>query len=256
VTLFFAVGDLPHFPTFFHFVKNEGWMDFILYWEDVLFSSLIALLISVIFFFGARKRQMIPRGIQNFLEWIVENFRNSLANILGPDEVDKHLPFLATLFVYIFVMNIFGVIPFMKSPSTSLSITIGMALCVFARVQYLNVKNYGGFGYLYHMCGSPQNIGGWILAPLMLPIELITQVSRPVTLALRLTGNVMGEHILVSIFAFLSLLIFSFEGLPLALPIQLPAMLFGLFTSLVQALVFTLLSTVYIMLSLPDKKSH
>lgn len=253
-------GELPEFPTFVQLLREhpslEQWFHFLLVWEDVIYSTLIALLISIIFYCGDRKREMIPHGMQNFLELMVENLRKIVAGILGP-EADKHLPFLSTLFIYIFVMNMFGVIPFMKSPSSSLSITIGMGLCVFARVQYLNIVNFGPLGYLHHMCGSPKNLMGWALAPLMFPIEVITQISRPITLALRLTGNVMGEHILVSIFALISLLLFTFDWLPFGVPIQLPAMLFGLFTSLIQAAVFTLLSTVYIFLSLPHKsESH
>jgi F-type H+-transporting ATPase subunit a len=208
-----------------------------------------------IFYLGARRREMIPHGLQNFLELCADNLRRLTFSVLG-DDAKQHVPFLGTLFIYIFVMNIFGLIPFMKSPSSSLSISIGMALCVFARVQYFNIKNMGLFGYIYHMCGSPRNTLGWLIAPLMLPIEVITQVSRPITLALRLTGNVMGEHALISIFALFAIVIFSFEQLPFGLPIQLPAMLFGLLTSLMQALVFTLLSAVYILLSTPHKSEN
>lgn len=251
---------LPEFPTFLHYLREhpvlEEWVHFILLWEDVIFSALIAALLSLIIYFGSNKREMIPHGFQNFLELIVENVRKVVKSILGPAEADKHLPFLGTLFIYIFVMNIFGVIPFMKSPSSSLSISIAMALCVFTRVQYLNVKNMGFGGYLYHMSGSPKNLTGWLLVPLMFPIEVITQISRPITLALRLTGNVMGEHILVSISALFAIVVFSFDWLPIGLPIQLPAMLFGLLTSLMQALVFTLLSTVYILLSGAGHKSE
>jgi F-type H+-transporting ATPase subunit a len=252
----FAVSgtSLPEFPTFLKLLENniylKNWMHLILLWEDVIFSALIAILLSLFCYFGAKKKQLIPRGLQNFLELFTENLLHLVARILGPD-AKKHLPFLGTLFLYIFTMNTFGLVPFMKSPSSSLSISIGMALCVFAYVQYLNIKNMGILGYIYHLCGSPKSLLEWILTPLMFPIELITQVSRPITLALRLTGNVMGEHALIGIFALFAILIFTFEQLPFGLPIQLPAMLFGLLTSLMQALVFTLLSSVYILLSKP-----
>lgn len=251
--------NFPEFPTFLTLLKNHPalaeWEEFILFWEDIIFSALVAILISVTFYFGAKKREMIPHGFQNFLELIVESLRKLLSGILGED-TDEHLPFLGTLFIYIFIMNIFGLIPFFKSPSSSVNISIGMGIIVFSYVQYLNFKNMGVFGYLYHLCGSPHNFVGWLLTPLMLPIELITQISRPVTLALRLTGNVMGEHVLISISALFAIVIFSFKELPLGLPIQLPAMLFGLVTSLIQGLVFTLLSAVYIYLSKPHAQEH
>jgi F-type H+-transporting ATPase subunit a len=245
---------LPESPTFIHFLKElplmEEWIASLLLWEDVFFSIFIAALISAFFYWGAKKREMIPYGLQNFLEMIVENLRKIAKSILGED-ADQHLPFLGTIFIYIFTMNIFSLIPFMKSPSSNLSISIGMALCVFARVQYLNIKNMRLLGYLYHMCGSPHTAMGWLISPLMFFIEILTQLSRPITLALRLTGNVMGEHALISIFALFSIAVFSIEKLPLGIPIQVPAMLFGLLTSLMQALVFTLLTTIYILLSAP-----
>lgn len=246
-------------PTLPQLLKNhpllQDWSHFILFWEDIFFSTLVAILLSIIFYFGAKKKEMIPTGLQNFLELIVESVRKIIGGILGED-AEKHLPFLGTVFIYIFFMNIFGLVPFMKSPSSSVSISIGMGLVIFSYVQYLNFKHMRFWGYLHHLCGSPKNVLGWMLTPLMLPIELITQISRPVTLALRLTGNVMGEHVLISISALFAILIFSVDSLPFGLPIQLPAMLFGLVTSLIQGLVFTLLSTVYIFLSNPHRDGH
>lgn len=251
-------GGLPESTTLVHLLKDlplvEIWSEHLLLWESIFFSFLVALLISGVAYIGSKNHQMIPRGLQNFLEFLVENFRQVAFNILG-DKADQHLPFLGTLFLYIFSMNAIGLVPFLKSPSSSLSISIGMALCVFARVQYLNIKNMSVTGYLYHMSGSPHSVVSWMISPLMFVIEVITQLSRPITLALRLTGNVMGEHALISIFTLLSLAIFSIEGIPVGLPIQVPAMLFGLLTSLMQAAVFTLLTTVYILLSQPDE-SH
>lgn len=259
MSFFAAATAFPEIPTLTQLLKDhpllEKWSHFILFWEDIFFSLLVAILLSVIFYLGAKKREMIPTGFQNFLELVVESVRKIIGGILG-DDADKHLPFLGTVFIYIFFMNIFGLIPFMKSPSSSVSISIGMGLVIFSYVQYLNFKHMGFLGYLHHLCGSPKNSLGWMLTPLMLPIELITQISRPVTLALRLTGNMMGEHVLVSLSALFAILIFSVDQLPFGLPIQLPAMLFGLVTSLIQGVVFTLLSTVYIFLSNPHHNDH
>lgn len=256
MNLLAASSSFPDFPTVSRYLREhpalEEWVHFLVFWEDILYSGLIAFLISAIFYFGTTKRELVPHGFQNFVEWIVENARNVIRGILGPDG-DEHVPFLGTIFIYVFAMNIFGIIPFMKSPSSSFSISIGVALCVFARVQYLNVRNMGAGGYLYHLCGAPKNFVEWMIAPLMFPIEVMTQISRPITLALRLTGNVMGEHLLVTVAAFFAIAVFTFDWLPFGIPIQLPAMLFGLVTSLMQALVFTLLSTVYILLSDPHK---
>jgi F-type H+-transporting ATPase subunit a len=251
-------AGMPHLPNFVLLLKerygHHSWFDLLVVWEDVLISIFIAALISLIFYFGSRKKELIPSGLQNFLELTVDGLRKLILGVLGPDG-EKHFPFLATLFVYILTMNLFGLIPFMKSPSSNLNITVALAICVFVRVQYLNFSNMGIGGYLYHMAGSPKDFVGWLMVPLMFPIELLTQFSRPVTLALRLFGNVMGEHILIGVFAVFGMSLVFFN-LPFGIPLQTPFMLFGILTSLMQALVFTLLSTVYILLSTPHDEEN
>ena len=88
----------------------------------------------------------------------------------------------------------------------------------------------------------------------MFPIELLVQISRPFTLALRLFGNVLGEDILIAAFALFGIgLVASFNS-PVGIPLQIPFMLFGMLTSVMQALVFSLLTAVYILLSMPHKE--
>lgn len=248
-----AVGGMPEAPNALTLIrdyfKESHWTQYLQDFEAVIFSIFIALIVSLLFYFGSRKREMLPTGLQNAMEYFVENFRNFIVGVIGR-EGERYVPFLGTLFIYILFMNVFGVIPLMKSPSSSLDITAALAICVFCYVQYLNIKNMGVGGFLHHLAGSPKSVVQWVLVPLMLPIEILTQVSRPVTLALRLFGNIVGEKILVGFFAMASVLFFYF------FPIQLPFMFLGLLTGIMQALVFTLLSTIYISLSLPHHEEH
>lgn len=242
--------ELPNFFTILHrYFKDSPWAAFLHYWEDVIFSVIVAIILSLIFYIGTRKKEMIPTGFQNFLETIVEKFRDFVISILGPDG-ERFIPFLGTLFIYIFSMNLIGMVPLFKSPSSNLNITLAMALCVFGLVQYLNIKNMGLKGFLYHLAGSPKGVIGWLIAPLMFPIELITQISRPITLALRLFGNILGEKIMVSFFAMVGITLLIF------FPIHTPFMFLGVMTGTIQALVFTLLSTIYILLSVPHADEH
>lgn len=227
-----------------HLIHDHPWSDFLSTWESTLYTFVVGLLLCILFYFSAKTKQKIPHGLQNFVELMMESIQKIAVSIIG-SEGKKHVPFLGTLFIYILSMNLFGIIPFMKSPTSSLSVTLGLSLCVFSYVQYLSIKNMGAKGYLYHLMGSPKGISGWILVPLMLPIEVITQLSRPVTLALRLAGNILGEKILIGFFA-----LFGATWLML-FPAQTPVIFFGILTSFMQALVFTLLSTVYILLSIP-----
>ena len=253
------LNEPPNILSLLHTRFESSWWAFILYdWEDIIFSSLLAIFIALIFHIGVRNRQMIPTGLQNFLEFITESVLSVLRGILGQDGT-KYLPFIGTLFVYIFGMNLMGLIPLLKPPSASLNITIALGICVFLYVQYLNVKHMGFKGFLYHMAGSPKSKLEWGLVPLMFPLELLTQLSRPLTLALRLFGNIMGEEALIGYFTLMGVVALSFFELPVnaGIPLQIPFMLLGMLTSLMQAAVFSLLTAVYIMLSMPHgEKEH
>lgn len=242
--------EIPNILTFLHhYFGDETWAELLHEWENIFFSLLIAAILSFLFYKGSRRREWVPSGMQNFLEWLVESFRDIIIGILGP-EGKKFIPFLGTLFIYILCMNLFGLVPFMRSPSSHIDITIALAICVFAKVQYLSIKNMGIKGFLYHLAGSPKGALGWAISPLMFPIEVLTQLSRPITLALRLFGNILGEKILIGFFALIGITILFF------FPIQVPFMLLGVLTSIMQAIVFTLLSTIYILLSSPHMEKQ
>lgn len=255
-----AMGDdvpgLPNFIGLLHkHYKDSPFISFLYQWESLIFSILISSCICLAFYLGLRKKELIPTSIQNAIEGFFEFFRTSIISIIGP-KGEKYVPFLGTLFIYIFIMNISGIVPLMMSPSANLNITLAMAICVFCLVQFLNIKNMGVLGFLYHLAGSPNNIAGWIISPLQFFVELLNQFSRPVTLALRLFGNVLGEEILIGAFVLFGIGLIASHNLPVGLPLQIPFMLFGLLTSFMQALVFTLLSAVYILLSMPHGEQH
>jgi F-type H+-transporting ATPase subunit a len=252
-------ADVPEIPNIigllYQLTDGAPWAAFLHHWEYIVFSLIVSIGISLLFIAGARAKGPVPTGLENFLEWIVEKLRNFIIEVLGP-EGEKFVPFLGTLFIFILCMNWLVLIPLMKPPSSSISITVALAICVFVLVQYLNIKNYGFFGFLYHLAGSPKTAISWALVPLLFVIELLTQLTRPVTLSLRLFGNVVGEDILIGAFALFGVLLISGLNAPVGLPLQIPFLFLALLTGLMQALVFTLLSTVYILLSLPSPDEH
>lgn len=252
-TLDAEVPELPNIITFLHKIyTNSPFLDFLYHWETLVFSICTAAAISLLFYLGSRNSKLLPSSFQNFLEWIVESLRNFVVDVLGP-EGEKYVPFLGTLFIYILFMNWLVLIPFMKPPTSNFNITVALAICVFVLVQYLNIRNFGLFGFIYHMAGSPKDFMGWALSPLMLPIELLTQFTRPVTLALRLFGNVVGEDILIAAFAIFGVNFLAPYLSHVGVPLQIPFMFLALLTGLMQALVFTLLATIYILLSQPEE---
>lgn len=240
------------------FFIDAPWAFVLKEWENIIFAGLIGIFIVIVFRIGMRKRELIPSGFQNFLELFAESLDKGIYGVLGA-EGKKYVPFLGTIFVYILLMNLAGLVPLMKAPSSSLNVTIALAVCVFVLVQYLNIKNMGVRGFLYHLAGSPKDFLGWMLAPFLLPIEIITQLSRPLTLSLRLFGNIMGEEALIAYFILMGVYALSYFKIeiPAGIPLQIPFLFLGVLTSVMQAGVFTLLSAVYILLSMPhEEKQH
>ncbi len=248
--------EVPTLLTYLDDTFKAPWAKFLHEWDSIVISIFIGILISLLFHFGLRKKEMQPTGLQNLLEWLTEGLNALLTEVLGKDG-RKYIPLIGTLFIYILTMNLFGLVPLMKAPSANINVTIALAIVVFCYIQYRNFKNLGVKGFLYHMAGSPTSTAGWIMTPLMFPLELLTQISRPVTLALRLFGNIMGEETLIAYFTLAGIFALSFLHfeIPIGLPFQLPFMMFAILTSTMQAMVFTLLTAVYILLSEPHHET-
>lgn len=167
---------------------------------------------------------------QATLEYIYENLEGLVCMIVGEKLTPRLLPLLATIFVYIFASNVIGLVPGLKSPTSLFSNCLGMALIVFVYTFYLGIKTHG-FGYIKHFTGDI-----WWMAPLMFPLHVIGELSRPISLTLRLFGNIMGEDVVI--------VVLTVALVPVLVP--LPMYCMAVFTSLVQALVFTILTGVYL----------
>jgi F-type H+-transporting ATPase subunit a len=248
----------PNFITVLHRAfPNAGWVSFLHHYEAVVFSLLIALILGLIAWAATRNAQMVPSGLQNVVESLVEALHDFVVGILGPKHGPRYVPFLGTLFLYILAMNLFGLIPFMESPTSSLNVTVALALTVFVYSQWIGLRELGILGWIDHLAGSPRNVTGWALVPIMLPIHILGELAKPISLACRLFGNVFGEDMLLVAFASLGVTVLSFTHLPFGFPLQLPFLVLALLTSTLQALVFTVLSTIYILLMLPhDDHGH
>jgi len=234
-----------------------GWVRFLHHYEAIAFSLFIAFMLSLVAFLATRNPQRIPGPLQNVVEWLVESLHDFVVGILGPEHGRRYLPFLGTLFIYILAMNLFGLIPFMDSPTSSLNVTVALALTVFVYSQYIGFRELGVIGYFDHLMGNPRSLIGWILVPLMLPIHVMGELAKPISLSCRLFGNIFGEDMLLVAFATLGVTTLSFAHLPFGIPWQLPFLFLALLTSTLQALVFTVLSTIYILLMLPhDDHAH
>ena len=168
-------------------------------------------------------------GLRNLFEVLADTVLGLMAGVMGEKAAKRYLPLVGTLFMFILFSNLLGLIPGFLPPTDTLKTNLALSVTVFLLSHVFGVREHG-LKYFKHFLGPI-----WWLIPLMLPIELISHIARPVSLSMRLLGNIVGDHKLVLVF---------FGILPFALPV--PFMLMGVLVCVVQAVVFSLLTTVYI----------
>lgn len=197
-------------------------------WLIMIFLLLLALL-------ATRGLKAVPGGLQNFMEIIVGGIENMVTDTMG-EHGKPYLPLIATLALFILVSNLSGLIPGFFPPTADINTTAACAIIVFLSTHIVGVKEHG-FKYIKHFFGPI-----WWLAPIMFFIEIIGHMSRPLSLTLRLFGNMRGHELVLMIF-------FTLAGAYFA---PLPMMLMGILVSFIQSFVFMLLSMIYIQGSLEE----
>jgi F-type H+-transporting ATPase subunit a len=195
----------------------------------VVMALIVTLLIVLFFKLATRRLDLLPHPLQSFLESIYGFFGSLIDEMIG-HEGRRFLPALGTLFIFIATCNLIGLLPEMSSPTSNINVTAGCAIFIFLYYNYQGIRRHGVWGYIKTFMGPV-----WWLAWLFLPIEIISHFSRPLSLTVRLFGNIYGEDLVILIIASL---------VPFIAP--LPMMALAIFTSLVQAFVFVMLSTVYL----------
>jgi len=249
-----AHGGIPELPNVITLLSSR-WHDrpvvaWLHHWENLVFALVVAAVLSLLAWRYARKPALIPSGWQNFLELLVEGIDRFVQSVIGRAG-RQHTPFIGTLFLYIWLMNLSVLIPGLKSSTSSLNTTVGLAVLVFGYVQWVGLRANGPLKYLDHLAGSPRDAIGIALVPLMLPIHVLGELIKPLSLSLRLGFNVFAEDVLLAVLVGLGIGAGLALHLPVGLPIQFFVVPLVLIFSTVQALVFSLLSSVYISLMLP-----
>ncbi len=169
------------------------------------------------------------------------------ADIMGEKNAKRFLPFIGTLALFIFVNNIQGLVPGFLPGTDTLKTNIALSLMVFVVYNVVGIKEQG-LHYLAHFLGPSFPVAGinfpWMF-PLMLPIEIVSHISRPISLSLRLMGNILADHKVVGTMLVL---------VPILIPV--PFMLLGVLVSIVQTVVFTLLTVIYIGMACEHAEEH
>ena len=201
--------------------------------KPVITMWVIVALLAVFSWLATRRLKEKPGPLQNAAEMAVGALMNFFTGLLGEKHVRRYFPLLATLFIFIIVSNYSGLLPgaghLFSVPTSNISITLGLAIVAFLVIQFEAVRHKGPGGYLKSLAQP------LFLSFLMLPLNLIEQVVHPVSLALRLYGNIYGEELAAEQLGGLLAI-----GLPLVMHVM------SLLFCLIQAMVFTMLVSIYI----------
>jgi len=202
--------------------------------DHVIYTWFVMLLLTLIAFLASRSIKKVPSGMQNLMEVVVSGVDNMVEETMGP-KGKTYFPLIATIALFILISNLIGLIPGFYPPTANVNTNAALALTVFVMTHVVGFKEHG-FSYLKHFIGPV----AW-LAPLMFVIEIIGHIARPLSLTLRLFGNMYGHEIVLMIFLFL---------VPFLVPV--PMMLMGVLIAFIQAFVFMLLAMIYIAGSLEE----
>lgn len=192
----------------------------------------LTVLLTLLCWLGTRKMKLVPSGLQNIVEKGVEMLESFVGGLLDASLVKRFFPLLATFFIFIIFSNYSGLLPLagtlpgLTAPTASLSVTVALAAIVFCVTHYTGVRTNGVGGYLKHF------ISPYIF---LFPLLLIEEIVRPVSLSLRLYGNIYGEEAITHQL---------FEMVPIGVPVIMNV--FSLLMGGIQAMVFVLLACIYI----------
>jgi F-type H+-transporting ATPase subunit a len=173
-----------------------------------------------------------PGRLQILLEDGIRAVQSMLRDYVG-EKGPRYLPLVGTIFIFILTANLMGLVPGLMAPTSSINVTLGCAITAWVYYHVQGIKEQGPIAYFKHFA-APPGAPIWI-APIMLPIELISHLARIMSLSLRLFGNIFGEELVI-------LILFSL--VPFLVP--LPMMFLGLITATLQAFVFVLLTIIYL----------
>jgi F-type H+-transporting ATPase subunit a len=211
--------------TFFGAIGGHG--------QEWIILSHLALTVVLVFLVAraaTRNIQLVPNGSQNIMEAFIQGVITMGADTMGKDNARVYMPLIATLGLVIFVANMMGIVPGFESVTGNINFTLSLAILVFVYYNYLGIKKNGAGSYFGHMMGPVP-----VLAPLMFPIEIISHVSRIVSLSFRLFGSIKGDDMFLMVLLML---------VPWIAP--LPGFFFLFAFGILQSFIFMILTYVYI----------
>jgi len=201
--------------------------------HEFLFAAhyiLAALLALFVAKKATQRLQLVPTGAQNVMEAYLDGIIAMGRDVIGETNARKYLPLVATIGLIVFFSNLMEIIPGFEPPSGNINMTLTLALIVFLYYNYEGIRKHGATHYFAHFAGPVK----W-LAPLMFPIEIVSHISRIISLSFRLFGNIKGDDLFVMVLLLL---------VPWLVPI--PGFMLMGFSAILQTFIFMILTYVYL----------
>ena len=208
----------------------------------MLMIAAVILIITLSLAARSNRRKRVPKGFGNFIEMIMVFLRDDVVIPSMGKTGEKYLPFFFTLFFFILTSNLMGLVPFMQTPTGSISVTAGLAIITFVMIQVLGMKNNGVLGYWKGLL--PPGIPIFVL-PIMVIVEFLGLLTKPFALCIRLFANMTAGHVVV--LALIGLIFtLGYAATPVSIAFALFIDLLEILVGLLQAYIFTILSSLFI----------
>ena len=208
-----------------------------------MITGYLAVFLIILFFFIVSKRaKLVPNLPQTIAEFLIQFIQTEMLAPLG-EEARIWLPFIVSLFSYILICNLLGIIPGLLPPTSNINFTATLAIIVFLIVQIAGIKKQGFIGYMKSLVPPGVPV---FLAPFLFPIEIIGQLARPFSLSVRLFANMFAGHAIILTLISLIFVFKSFLVIPFPVIGNVAILAFEIFVSFIQAFIFTFLSASYI----------
>jgi len=208
---------------------------------------LVAIIILFIAKMATRSLRAVPTGSQNIMEAYLGGVISMGKDVVGEENARKYLPLVATIGLFVLVNNLIGIIPGFESPTSNINVTLILALVVFLYYNYEGIKKQGAFTYFKNFVhlGDMNPVAKYAMSLLMYPIEVVSHISRIVSLSFRLFGNIKGDDLFLWVLLMLT---------PWIIPIT-PLVLLT-FMAFLQTFVFMILTYVYLAGAIAIEEDH
>jgi F-type H+-transporting ATPase subunit a len=222
--------------------------------KHVFFLLLSAVIVVVLAIYAARKnrKSSVPKGVGNLLEVFIVFIRDEVAAPnMGPKGL-RYLPFLLTLFFFILIMNLLGLIPYGATSTSNISVTAALAIIAFIMIQTAAIQAQGLKHYFAHLTGGVH----WALWPIMIPVEVLGLFTKPFALCMRLFANMNGGHVVLLALVGMILLFRSPVIAPLPVLFGVGVMMLELFVAFLQAYIFVMLTSLFMGFGMQSEHSE